>query len=107
MLNRVTAAIAIYGADRRLNFFNSAFAQLWRLEEDWLSKQPLIEEVMDRLRERRRLPEVADFRAFRRNLVARFTSLIAPQEELLHLPDEQDAAPRRQPASARRADLRL
>lgn len=89
VLNRVTAAIAIYGADRRLNFFNLAFAQLWRLEEDWLSKQPLIEEVMDRLRERRRLPEVADFRAFRRNLVAQFTSLIAPQEELLHLPDNK------------------
>ncbi len=89
VLNRVTAAIAIYGADRRLNFFNFAFAQLWRLEEDWLSKQPLIEEVMDRLRERRRLPEVADFPAFRRNLVARFTSLIAPQEELLHLPDDK------------------
>ncbi len=89
VLNRVTSAIAIYGADRRLNFFNLAFAQLWRLEEDWLSKQPLVEEVMDRLRERRRLPEVADFRAFRRNLVAQFTSLIAPQEELLHLPDDK------------------
>ena len=89
VLNRVTAAIAIYGADRRLNFFNLAFAQLWRLEEDWLSKQPLIEEVMDRLRERRRLPEVADFRAFRRNLVAQFTSLIGPQEELLQLPDDK------------------
>jgi signal transduction histidine kinase len=89
VLNRVTAAIAIYGADRRLNFFNLAFAQLWRLEEDWLSNHPLVEEVMDRLRERRRLPEVADFRAFRRNLVAQFTSLLAPQEELLHLPDDK------------------
>ena len=89
VLNRVTAAIAIYGADRRLNFFNLAFAQLWRLEEDWLSNHPLVEEVMDRLRERRRLPEVADFRAFRRNLQAQFTSLLAPQEELLHLPDDK------------------
>ncbi|HLI20139.1 MAG TPA: ATP-binding protein, partial [Stellaceae bacterium] len=87
VLNRVAAAIAIYGADRRLNFFNSAFTQLWRLDEDWLSQRPLIEEVMEQLRERRRLPEVADFRAFRRQLLAQFTSLIAPQEELLHLPD--------------------
>ncbi len=87
VLNRVAAAIAIYGADRQLNFFNSAFTQLWHLEEDWLAKRPLIEEVMEHLRERRRLPEVADFRTFRRQLVAQFTSLIAPQEELLHLPD--------------------
>ena len=89
VLERVAVAIAIYGADRRLSFFNNAFAQLWRLEEDWLLAHPLIEEVMERLRERRRLPEVADFRAFRRQLVAQFTSLIAPQEELLHLPDER------------------
>jgi signal transduction histidine kinase len=89
VLERVAVAIAIYGADRRLSFFNNAFAQLWKLEEDWLSAHPLIEELMERLRERRRLPEVADFRAFRRNLLAQFTSLIAPHEELLHLPDER------------------
>ena len=87
VLERVAAAIAIYGADRRLSFFNNAFAQLWKLEEDWLHQKPLIDEVMERLRERRRLPEVADFRVFRRDLQAQFTSLIAPQEELLHLPD--------------------
>jgi signal transduction histidine kinase len=87
VLNRVAAAIAIYGADRRLGFFNTAFVQLWRLEEDWLAKRPSIEEVMEQLRERRRLPEVADFGAFRRQLVAQFTSLITPQEELQHLPD--------------------
>ncbi len=89
VLERIAVAIAIYGPDRRLSFFNAAFAQLWRLEEEWLSSHPLIEEVMDRLREGRRLPEVADFRAFRRQLLAQFTSLIAPQEELLHLPDER------------------
>ncbi|HEY3918665.1 MAG TPA: ATP-binding protein [Stellaceae bacterium] len=87
VLERVGVAIAIYGADRRLGFFNTAFAQLWRLEADWLSAQPLIEEVMDRLRERRRLPEVADFRVFRHDLVAQFTSLLEPQDERLYLPD--------------------
>src|SRR6202012_4205874 len=30
---------------------------------------------------------VTDFRVFRRDLQAQFTSLLAPQEELLHLPD--------------------
>ncbi len=89
VLERIAVAIAIYGPDRRLTFFNTAFSQLWHLEEEWLATQPLIEEVMDRLRERRRLPEVADSRAFRRQVLAQFTSLIAPQEELLHLPDER------------------
>src|SRR6202021_3135160 len=36
---------------------------------------------------RRRVPEFADFRPFKRQQLAMFTSLIEPQQELLHLPD--------------------
>jgi signal transduction histidine kinase len=89
VLENIGTAIAIYGADRRLSFFNRAFAALWQLEADWLGAGPGIDEVMERLRERRRLPEVADFRSFKSELLGKFTSLIAPQEELLHLPDER------------------
>ncbi|HTZ79913.1 MAG TPA: ATP-binding protein [Stellaceae bacterium] len=89
VLENVTVAVAIFGPDTRLNFFNSAFAQLWRLEEDWLASEPGLDELLERLRERRRLPEYADFRAFKRQQLAMFTSLLGPQEELLHLPDER------------------
>jgi signal transduction histidine kinase len=89
VLENVAVAIAIYGPDNRLTFFNTAFATLWRLEEDWLVTEPTLDEVLERLRERRRLPEYADFRAFKRQQLAMFTSLIEPQEELLHLPDER------------------
>jgi signal transduction histidine kinase len=89
VLENIGTAVAIYGADRRLSFFNRAFAALWQLEPDWLGAGPGIDEVMERLRERRRLPEVADFRSFKADLLGKFTSLIAPQEELLHLPDER------------------
>ena len=89
VLENVAVAIAIYGPDTRLTFFNTAFASLWRLEEDWLITEPTLDEVLERLRERRRIPEYADFRAFRRQQLTMFTSLIEPQEELLHLPDER------------------
>jgi len=89
VLENVAVAIAIYGPDTRLNFFNTAFATLWRLEEEWLVTEPTLDEVLERLRERRRIPEHADFRAFKRQQLAMFTSLIEPQEELLHLPDER------------------
>jgi signal transduction histidine kinase len=89
VLENVAVAIAIYGPDNRLTFFNTAFATLWRLEEDWLVTEPTLDEVLERLRERRRLPEYADFRAFKRQQLGMFTSLIEPQEELLHLPDER------------------
>ena len=89
VLESIHAAVAIYGADKRLNFFNSAFARLWGIEEDWLAGEPSLDELLERLRERRRVPEYADFRAFKRQQLAMFTSLIEPQSELLHLPDER------------------
>jgi signal transduction histidine kinase len=89
VLEAVATAIAIYGPDMRLKFYNTAFASLWRLEEDFLGTEPAIDEVLERLRERRRLPEYADFRAFKRQQQQMFTSLLQPQEELLHLPDDR------------------
>ncbi|HVH76054.1 MAG TPA: ATP-binding protein [Stellaceae bacterium] len=87
VLESIHAAVAIYGADRRLRFFNAGFAALWDIEEEWLAAAPQLEEVLERLRERRHIPEVADFRAFKSKHVELFTSLIEPLEELLHLPD--------------------
>ncbi|HXQ50727.1 MAG TPA: ATP-binding protein [Stellaceae bacterium] len=89
VLENIAVAIAIYGPDARLTFFNAAYARLWNLEEDWLATEPTLDEVLERLRERRRLPELADFRAFKRQQRAMFTSLLAPQEEWMHLPDER------------------
>jgi signal transduction histidine kinase len=88
VLENLSTAIAIYGPDRRLKFANHAFADLWRLEEGWLSGEPTIQEVLEALRERRRLPEYADFPAFKRDQVNLFQSLIDTREELQHLPDE-------------------
>ncbi len=87
VLENVAAAIAIYGPDTKLSFFNAAFAQLWQLEPDWLASSPTMDEILERLLERRRIPEHADFKAFKKQQRALFTSLIHPQEELLHLPD--------------------
>jgi signal transduction histidine kinase len=89
VLESINAAVAIYGADKRLSFFNSAFARLWGIEEDWLAGEPSLDELLERLRELRRVPEYADFRAFKRQQLEMFTSLIEPQSELMHLPDDR------------------
>ena len=60
---------------------------MWGIAEDWLAAQPSFEEVLERLRELRRLPEAADFRAFKCEQLRMFTSVIEPQQELMHLPD--------------------
>ena len=89
VLESIQAAVAIYGADKRLNFFNAAFVRLWGIEEEWLAGEPSLDELLERLRERRRVPEYADFRAFKRQQLAMFTSLIEPQTELMHRPDDR------------------
>jgi signal transduction histidine kinase len=87
VLEGIRASVAIYGPDKRLKFSNSAFASMWGIAEGWLAVQPSFEEVMERLRELRRLPEVADFRAFKGERLRMFNSLIEPQQEFMHLPD--------------------
>lgn len=87
VLDTLSVAIAIYGADKHLAYFNRTFAEVWRVDEAWLARGPTLVEVLDHLRERRRLPEVADARAFRAAQMALFDILEQPQETLLHLPD--------------------
>jgi signal transduction histidine kinase len=89
VLESIHAAVAIYGPDKRLSFFNSAFARLWGVEEEWLAGEPSLDELLERLRERRRIPEYADFRIFKRQQLGLFTSLIEPHQELMHLPDDR------------------
>ena len=87
LLNNLATAIAVYGRDRRLKFHNPAYQKLWGLEENWLDEQPPISLVMDRLRDARRLPEMADFPAYKRQMESYFTGLVEASQSLMHLPD--------------------
>ncbi len=87
VLENLQTAIAIFGADTRLKFFNSTYAELWRLDEDWLRAEPDYATVLEELRSHRRLPEYADFRDFKQQRIRMFTALIEPLEELIYIPD--------------------
>ncbi|MEI6559614.1 MAG: PAS-domain containing protein [Rhodospirillaceae bacterium] len=87
VLEQLGSAIAIYGADRRLSFYNQAYVRLWGLDESWLATLPTFSEVLEELRTRRRLPEYADFPQYKKENLALFVDLIEPREDLMHLPD--------------------
>jgi len=74
-------------ADRRIQFYNTAYVRLWQLDEGWLRSEPDYGEILEALRERRRLPEYADFPAFKQEQLSRFTEQVEAHHELLHLPD--------------------
>ncbi len=89
VLENLGTAIAIFSADTRLAFFNTAFSMLWRLDAEWLGTGPTYGNVLDALRDHRRLPEVASWRAYKEDELRQFTSLLESREDLLHLPDER------------------
>lgn len=87
VLERIPSAIAIFGQDKRLTFFNQSYVTLMGFDERWLESQPTMSDVLEDLRNRRRLPEYANFPDFKREQHELFTTLIEPQETFLHLPD--------------------
>lgn len=87
LLESSTSAMAIYGRDQKLKFYNFAFTALWKLDEAWLDTEPSYGEVLELLREKRRLPEQANFKAFKQAQQKLFTALIAPEEEFFYRPD--------------------
>ncbi len=87
LLESSTSAMAIYGRDMKLKFYNFAFQALWKFEEHWLDTEPTYGEVLESLREKRKLPEQSNFKAFKQSQQKLFTTLIEPQEEFFYLPD--------------------
>ncbi|MEX0695705.1 MAG: ATP-binding protein [Rhodospirillales bacterium] len=87
LLRPLEIGVAVFDGDTTLIAANTAFADLWRLDHDWLDTRPGMSDLLNRLRELRRLPEVADFADFRRTELSRFGGLDRVEEDELHLPD--------------------
>ena len=87
LLDRLKTAIAAFAADRRLESHNTAFAELWRLDPKWLATRPMHDEILDRLREARRLPERRDYHAWKRQRMALYGDPSSHVEETWPLPD--------------------
>ncbi len=89
-LNHLRDAVAIFGPDQKLVFHNRAFRTLFELEEGWLNQRPSHGELLDRLRERRLLPEQSNYQAWRaRELAHHAGASEEGPEEIWTLPDER------------------
>lgn len=87
LLESSTSAMAIYGRDMKLKFYNFAFTNFWKMDEGWLDSEPTYGDVLEVMREKRKLPEQANFKAFKQAQQKLFTTLIEPSEEFFYLPD--------------------
>ena len=61
MFDRLSSAVAQFGSDMTLAFYNQPFVRIFGLDLDWLAEGPSFDHLLDRLRERQRVPESRDF----------------------------------------------
>lgn len=87
-LDHLATGVAVFGADRRLSFYNAAYRTLWDLDPAFLAEAPSDGQVLDRLRAARRLPEQQDFRQWKQNLHRAYRSTESETHEW-HLPDRR------------------
>lgn len=84
-LDQLTTAVAIFGPDERLVFYNAAYERLFDFSPAFLDQRPSDGQILENLRTRRKVPEQADFRAWRAQLREAYRAL-EPVNDWWHLP---------------------
>ena len=85
-LDQLPTAVAMFDARQRLIFHNAAYQRLWDLDPAFLEGRPLDGEILDRLRGARKLPEQADFRSWKADVLAAYRA-VEPTDTPWYLPD--------------------
>ncbi|WP_273242774.1 sensor histidine kinase [Hyphomonas atlantica] len=95
-LNHVADAVAIFGADRKLTFYNKAFRDMWDLDESFLLDRPNHGQLLDRLRERRKLPARTNYAEWRAEELSYYLDIDGVKEDTWSLPDDRTLSVTRQ-----------
>ena len=96
-LNHLADAVAIFGPSRRLAFHNTAFQTLFNLDPAWLDERPTHAELLDRLRQRRMLPEVINYAGWKQSELDFYEATEAAADDSWSLPDGRTLRLVRQP----------
>ena len=96
-LDHLDDAVAIFGANRRVAYHNSAFRTLFGLDAAWLDERPTHAEVLDRLRQRRKLPETVDYPVWKAKELDFYGSTEVAPDDVWPLPDGRTLRVVRQP----------
>lgn len=72
-LDQLGTAVAVFGPNQALEYYNQSFVELWGLEEAELRHQPSHAEILDRLRHMDRLPAQGDFAKWKREQLSVYT----------------------------------
>lgn len=87
ILQALGTAFAVFNQDMSLQFNNQAFTTLWKLDSAWLNAPQTYLSFLDYIRENRMLPEVPDYKAYKKDEQKKFLQIIEPVSDLMHLPN--------------------
>ncbi|WP_024354429.1 PAS domain-containing sensor histidine kinase [Brevundimonas naejangsanensis] len=96
-LNHLADAVAIFGPSKRLAFHNTAFQSLFGVDPAWLDERPTHAELLDRLRQKRLLPEVVDYARWKADELDFYGAAQASPDDSWSLPDGRTLRVVRQP----------
>ena len=85
-LDQLSSGVAVFDAQRRLAFYNDSYRKLWDFDRAFLDTAPDDSSVLERLRAARKLPEQADFRAWKARLHEAYHA-VESATDVWYLPD--------------------
>ncbi len=85
-LDRLSAGVAQFDADRTLSFCNLPFQRMFGIKSEWIADRPEFDRVLERMREAGRVPEARDFPAWKAERRGWFTAVGGAEEEAWLLP---------------------
>ncbi len=86
-LDHLAEGVAVFDAQKRLVFHNSAFEQLWELDPAFLQERPVHAAWLDYLKEKRKLPAHANYAEWRAGELALYQEVAELPQDLWVLPD--------------------
>ena len=87
VLGSLSSGIVIFDVAGYVQFYNKAFCDLWKLPEEWLINAPSYAAILDKLREKRLLPEQGNFVQYKHTQLENFSTLTQLEEDFLYLPN--------------------
>ena len=86
-IDQLGTAVAVFGPNQQLEYYNQSFVELWELEEADLLHKPSHAEILDRLRHLEKLPAQSDFGRWKTEHLAIYTEEDGDRpDETWHLP---------------------
>ena len=87
MVQRMPFAVAVFDCKQKLVSYNGVYAELWEFSKAWLDTCPSYGDILDRLRDKRKIPEQRNFAAWKQAHLQSLASADRQKEEFWHMPN--------------------